>query len=323
MVSSLVHVPDGLRELGHDTWVCAGIEVQGRSPGGTPWVNAGAWEELVSEPWDVVVLNRGMGPDGLPDLRARHTVLWVHDMVHAGWVPEPKRARGLASVVYMSRYARATWRTYYRDLPCGVIIPNGVDRSRFHPQDKDPRLIVNANAPNRGLKQLAHLALLIRERVPDARVLYFGNMRVQHPADQEDYTPAYQAATEAGVEMMGCVPQAELAQWMGRAALTLIPNNYPEICSNVTLQALACGTPVVTTPIGSASEWVLDGWNGSLSTFTAEDGWVCWMELLRSTVRLLEDDRWRQRLSLNAQRTPRVYAWSEIAKQWDRMLRSL
>ena len=323
MVSSLVKVPDGLRALGHHTCVCASIELPGDSHGGTPWVNASAWPDLCRERWDVLVFNRGMGEDGGADLQARHRVLWVHDLVHSGWMPEPQRARGLASVVFMSRYARRSWRTYYPALPRGVIIPNGVDLELFKPVDKDPRLVINANAPNRGLRQLAQLAILLRQRVPDVRVVYFGNMREQHPADRGDYEAAYAAARESGIEMMGCVPQSVLAEWMARSSLMLIPNSYPEICSNVTLQALASGIPIVTTDAGSATEWIRDGWNGAISQHRAEDGWVCWMELLRASVRILEDAKWRQRLASNARRTPRLYSWSEIARQWDRMLHSL
>lgn len=59
------------------------------------------------------------------------------------------------------------------------------------------------------------------------------------------------------VRFLGSVPDAELRNWYRAADLFILPTIAYEGFGMVTAEALACGTPVVATPVGATSE-ILD-----------------------------------------------------------------
>ena len=83
------------------------------------------FNELYKYEYDVIVFNRGIG-NGLPDVKAKNRILWVHDLPHSGFIPNPKTAAAL-TVVNMSKYGDFVWRKFYRHIKKSIIIPNGVD----------------------------------------------------------------------------------------------------------------------------------------------------------------------------------------------------
>lgn len=62
------------------------------------------------------------------------------------------------------------------------------------------------------------------------------------------------------VLMPGAVEPASVADWMNAADVLCLPS-YSEGYPNVLVEALACGTPVVTTDVGGARE-IVDDSNG-------------------------------------------------------------
>jgi UDP-glucose:(heptosyl)LPS alpha-1,3-glucosyltransferase len=58
-------------------------------------------------------------------------------------------------------------------------------------------------------------------------------------------------------------PQAETSRFYQAAAVLALPALY-DPCSNVVLEALACGTPVVTTAANGAAEFLSPGENGEI-----------------------------------------------------------
>lgn len=72
------------------------------------------------------------------------------------------------------------------------------------------------------------------------------------------------------VEWLGEVDEREKRELMGNALALLVPIDWPEPFGMVFIEALACGTPVVTCPIGSVPELLRDGLTG-YSGCTAEE----------------------------------------------------
>lgn len=62
-----------------------------------------------------------------------------------------------------------------------------------------------------------------------------------------------QAAGLGRVRFLGSIPQSEVARWLAAADAMLLPTER-EGLANVWLEALACGTPVVTSDVGGARE---------------------------------------------------------------------
>ncbi len=60
-------------------------------------------------------------------------------------------------------------------------------------------------------------------------------------------------------------PQTDLAPFYQAATVLALPTIY-DPCSNVVLEALACGTPVITTNANGAAEFLTPGENGEILT---------------------------------------------------------
>lgn len=64
------------------------------------------------------------------------------------------------------------------------------------------------------------------------------------------------------IEYLGELGAADKAELLGGATCLLNPINWPEPFGMVMVESLACGTPVVVTPMGAAPEIVEDGVTG-------------------------------------------------------------
>jgi glycosyltransferase involved in cell wall biosynthesis len=328
MVSSLFLVSDYLSCHGCEVTVFSDIETTGVTTAGTRWTNRS--EDYDAGNFDVLVCNRGTG-SGHPGIKAKHRILWTHDLPHVGFIPNPKTIKAFACTVFMSRYAEGIWRTMYPDIGKSVYIPNGVDKNLFYPRKKDFHRIIFCSHPNRGLKRLPFIFDAVKSRIktPIRLTAYSRLNSAMYPHDgaMADHTDEFwfghiNPDTE-GFEQLDPIPQAQLAEEIGKSGLMILPTAYPEICSNTVLQALASGVPIVTTGrLGSACEWIKDGDNGILTKYHPQDYVTYLVEIIRGAVKILENRKYHEKLSRNAAKT-KIFTWEEIGSQWLRLITKL
>ena len=314
MVNSLFRVSDYLAWRGHDVTVFSDIEGTGVTKWGAKWDNE-AWGE-----YDCLITNRGTG-DGYPQINAKSRILWTHDLPHSGFIPEPKTIRGYDCTVFMSRFAEKIWRTFYRTIGKSVQIPNGVSKGKFRPREKRNTLIY-ASAPNRGLDKLPLIHDALQTRLGrDVEVVAYSNLAKLHPGEvSRGDAFDYKSVEDSGVDLRDPLPIAEFAQELGQAVGLLIPSGYPEICSNVVLQALSCGTPVFGTGgMDATSEWVRHRRNGMLTVFRPEDYMVHTVEMVRNLVEYMDSPKLQTRMQKRAAKT-KIYSWKEIGRKWERLI---
>lgn len=148
-------------------------------------------------------------------------------------------------------------------------IPNGCDASIFHPADRaearqaldlpaDAEVVtyVGRLVPEKGLRELLVAAGELRSTRPRLQLVLVG----EGPMHAE--LAAQAAAGDLPVRFAGTRPPAEVARWMCASDLVTLPS-YSEGHPNVLVEALACGRPVVATPVGGIPE-VVDAASGVL-----------------------------------------------------------
>lgn len=101
----------------------------------------------------------------------------------------------------------------------------------------------------------------LREAHPDAVLAIIGaeSFETAYPGQLRELVA--RVAPGDAVRFIGNVPQAEVVRWL-QAADVFALGTAREGCCNAVLEALAVGTPVVTTPAGDNARFVRDGING-------------------------------------------------------------
>lgn len=199
---------------------------------------------LAQERYDVVH-NNSLHPGlfGLPHLLTTlHTPAFWEMQDRIAEVSDPGR---FAAV---SRTTASSWR-----LPTAPwIVPNGVDTTVWHPADPDPgrespeidALWFGRIIPDKGLHlaidacRAAGLPLTVVGRSGDAS---YWDRELAH-RDGPDIT------------WLGEKSHAELAALVSRARVVLVTPCWDEPFGLVTIEAMACGTPVAAVPRGGVAE---------------------------------------------------------------------
>lgn len=321
MQNSLFKVPDALSKLNNEVDVLSDIHLGGRTEAGVRWYTVNDFE---NHAYDVLVTNRGIGK-GYFSISAKRRVLWTHDLPHHGFAEDPEILHRFDAAVFMSQYGSRIWSSFFPQIRRGFIIPNGVDKTLFYPREKDLNYLIYFSHPNRGLHRLPLIFSGIRG-VIGPRVymktfssLYRGEKTVYDFMDKFHF-PELEGPCE-GLEMNEAIPINRIAEEVGRAGLMVMPTGYPEICSNVILQSLASGTPIVTTGgLGSVPEWVKHGFNGYLTEFQPCDYMVHSVEIARLAIAILQDPDTHRVMIENAAKTEGIFTWEEIGSKWNKML---
>lgn len=220
-------------------------------------------------------------------------------------------------VVNLTRAERDGLRaTYPRLRVPAVVIGNGVDVDRFAPPSPEERAAARAAAgvpdgathvvfvghefDRKGLG----LLLAAAADLPEVHVSVVGG------------TPDMLAQVRDQVARLGTAGRVHLAgrvpdplPWLHAADALALPSAY-EANALVVLEALACGVPVVVTPVGYAPDVVEDG----------REGWLVERSVdgvrrgLRAVVAL--DDAGREAAAKSARATAERHDWDAVAERY-------
>lgn len=156
------------------------------------------------------------------------------------------------------------------------VIPNAVNREIFRPAPKDAaRHQLGVEPDIRLIVSVGHLVALkshdvliravsrLTRRNPRVLLAIIGGPAYErdHPADLERLVRELGLAQQ--VRFLGLLSQSVMRTWL-QAADAFALASRREGCCNAVLEALATGTPVVTTPVGDNAHFVREGFNGSL-----------------------------------------------------------
>jgi len=154
------------------------------------------------------------------------------------------------------------------------VIHNGIDKDLFRPKDKSQaRDELSLPSSARIVVSVGNLISRKRHHVlisAFARVLDKQSNALMLIAGAESFEADYpkklrELVRELGIEQsvifLGNVDAHEIATYLNAADVFAL-GTQREGCCNAVLEAVACGVPVVTTPVGDNSEFVKEGVNG-------------------------------------------------------------
>jgi glycosyltransferase involved in cell wall biosynthesis len=150
-------------------------------------------------------------------------------------------------------------RRHVPQIPIARVIHHGLDASEFPfgAGDGGYLLFLGRMAPEKG----AHRAM---EAAYKAGVPLLMAAKMREPWEF-DYFDAYvKPYLNSEIQYLGEVPHQEKLALLAGASALLNPIRWPEPFGLVMIEAMACGTPVLTFPEGAAPEIVEDGTTGYL-----------------------------------------------------------
>jgi glycosyltransferase involved in cell wall biosynthesis len=182
-------------------------------------------------------------------------------------------------VVVLSRYTQEKLRRVH-GIPSDrvKVVPGGVDLLRFCPADDKAAvrrqlsipadrfvvLTVRNLVPRMGLDHLVLAMKDVAKAMPQALLVIGGD----GPLRGELLSLVKRLGLQNQVRMAGFIPEETLTRCYQAADLFVLPSVDLEGFGMVTLEALACGLPVLGTPVGGTRE-ILARWDES---FLLSDG---------------------------------------------------
>lgn len=158
-----------------------------------------------------------------------------------------------AAIVAISHAQAAT----AQDIPIARVIHHGVDPMQYPMGAGDGGfvLFLGRMCADKGVREAALIA-----RAAGARLLIAAKMR--EPNERAYFASQVEPLLTDRIQFVGEVAGAVKMKLLGAAAALLNPIRWAEPFGLVMIEALACGTPVVSYPLGSAPEIVDDGRTG-------------------------------------------------------------
>ena len=261
---------DGLVDAGHDVTLFASggsktkaelISPMAEPPDprdlGNPWYDA--YHALASylrvSDYDIVHDHSGIaGPTCGALLQGNPPV--VHTL-HGPWTEQNRQLYSLLArhlhLVAISDAQRAA----NLDVPYAGTVHNGIDLSAYpFRAEKEPALVYIGRAnPDKGPKEA--IAIARQAGLPLLMLLKRGE-----PPERAYFEHEIDPMLGSDIELFENVTHEEKVELLGRACAMVFPIRWPEPFGLVMIEAMACGTPVLTTNWGAAPELVDDGVTG-------------------------------------------------------------
>ncbi len=158
-----------------------------------------------------------------------------------------------------------------------------------------------------GLETLFAAFDRLRGKVKGAKLVVIGDgeLRPSLEALRDDFGMAHD------VRFLGVVTDAELVRWYQAADLFVLPTVAYEGFGMATVEALACGTPVVGTTVGATPE-ILEPFDSS--ALVRDGGTTALAERLEEVL-FRADDRMRERCAGYA---AGQFPWDRVLNRWER-----
>jgi len=278
---------------------------------------------LEAKPYDILHLHPPLSPSiplallhlservNIGTFHAAHRNLFLYDVFQNVLTRYVRKLHGRIAV---SRVAAESVARYFPGEY--TIIPNGVDVRRFRP-DLPPIpwmhdtpafhvLFVGRFEPRKGLLYLLRAVYLLRNRIPELRLVVVGDGPLRAFYQRE----VGRLGIRDRVVFVGRVSREQLPRYYVSADVFVSPATGAESFGIVLLEAQACGTPVVASRIPGYAQVIRDGENGLLVPPRSP------RHLARALFQLYRNPAKRAALRAKGLAVVRErYAWDRVAAQ--------
>jgi glycosyltransferase involved in cell wall biosynthesis len=214
-----------------------------------------AYDRLLDQHCDVVHDHTLVGPVYAARFPALPVVTTNHGPFNDDLMPFFAAIADRVPIIAISHHQAST----AGDVPVAAVVHHGidVDTSPIGDGSGGFAAFVGRMCPEKGVDAAARLAR--RAGIP---LLIAAKMN--EPLEQAYFEAEVAPLLGGDIEYVGELGRDDTARLVGAATCLLNPIRWAEPFGMVMLEALAVGTPVVTTPLGAAPEIVDDGVTGFL-----------------------------------------------------------
>jgi D-inositol-3-phosphate glycosyltransferase len=284
----------------------------------------------------------------IPLIQMFHTLAIMKDRVARSAEEEPSALRLDSEARLLQTADRVVAATpaevaqiqwlYREDTSRVVVIPPGVDTSRFYPISDDEAkeyigvpchdrmlLFVGRIEPLKGIDTLIEAVGILHnegvlDRHPFCLAVIGGDTHSSREQMSAEMERLHEMRESLGIldliTFLGKRDQDTLPYYYSAAEVVVVPSHY-ESFGLVALEAMACGTPVVASETGGLAFLVRDGETG-FHVPTADP------EALAEKLRLIiQDDELRAQLGQQAAEYAQAYSWSMMVEQVIDLYRSM
>ncbi|RLI34322.1 hypothetical protein DRO53_03835 [Candidatus Bathyarchaeota archaeon] len=220
--------------------------------------------------------------------------------------------RSADKILTLTREDRQVLLSYAPDLRVNVI-PHGVDVEHFHPKHWKPEGNVICYLGNFGHEPNVDAVLyfyreiypLIKREIPDVKFYVVG----------KDPPPEIKSleAADGSVKVTGYVE--DVRSYLCASRVMVVPVRLGGGFRGKTLEALACGIPLVSTRLG------VEGLEGreDMDYLVADNP----KDFAEKTIAVLKDEKLALRLSTNGRKLAEAYSWQRGVEKLEKLLLKL
>jgi len=180
-----------------------------------------------------------------------------------------------------------------------IIARENVDIKKFCPENKllqeNVILTVSRIEPVKAIEVLINSMSLIAKEIPDVKLKIVGLISNQKYFNNLKNLIS-KLNCEKLIEFVGPIPHDQLPKWYNNSKIFVLTSKT-EAASNVTMEAMSCGKPVIVTRVGGMPNLIKDKINGFLVEPNNPQS------VAKQAIELLKDDSLRARIGKEARNT--------------------